>query len=82
VGIGSRSHPELEGVDAEFLLQLQADFQGRARILVLKHLLLLDFGSIQVGIVPGLVIGELVIGRQEGMCLAVTFYLGNFNEGF
>ena len=54
VGVGAAGHPELEGVDAELLLELQADFQSGARILILKHFVLFELGAVQVGIVPGL----------------------------
>ena len=65
VGVGRADHAELVGIDAEFLLQLEAVLQRRAGILELQHLRLLELAQVQVALVPALEVGELVVGREE-----------------
>ena len=78
--VGRADHAELVRIDAEFALELQAEFQGRAGILVLEHLGLLQFAQIEVALVPPLEIGKFVIRRQVRMCLAIALDLGRFVE--
>ena len=78
--VGRADHAELVRIDAEFALELQAEFQGGAGILELEHLWLLQFAQIEVALIPALEIGELVVRRQVRVCLAVTLDLGRFVE--
>ena len=61
VAVGGSDHSELVWVDAELLLELQADLQGTAGILILEHVLLLHSAQIQVALIPGFVVRELVV---------------------
>ena len=78
--VGRADHAELVRIDAEFALELQAEFQRRAGILVLEHLRFLQFAQIEVALVPALEIGELVVRRQVRVRLAVALDLGRFVE--
>ena len=78
--VGRADHAELVGIDAELRLELQAVLQRRARILELQHLRLLGYAQVEVALVPALEIGELVVGREEGMGLAVALDLRRFVE--
>jgi hypothetical protein len=80
VTIGGADHPELVGVDAELFFELEADLQRRPGVLVLQHVVLLDHAEVEVALVPGLVVGELVIGRQVGVGFAITLDLGGLVE--
>ena len=75
VRIGRADHPELERVDAEFLLELEPQLETGASVFVLQHFRLLQLGQVEVALVPSLEAGELVIRRQEGMRLAVALDL-------
>ena len=66
MAVGGTDHAELVRVDAELLLELQTGLQRAARILVLQHVVLLDGAEVEVALVPGLVIGELVVGDSNG----------------
>ncbi len=77
VAVGGADHAELVGIGAEPRLQHQAVLQRGARIFVGQHFRGLRPGEIQIGPVPGLVVGEFVLGRQEGMRLAVPLDLGH-----
>ena len=78
--VGAADQPELVGVDAELGLQLEAVLERRARVLELQHLRLLRLGKVEVALVPALEIGELVVGRQQGMGFAVALHLGSLIE--
>ena len=80
MGVGRADHAELVGIDAEFALELEAELQRRARIFELEHLRLLQLAQVEVALVPPLEIGELVVGRQEGMGLAVALDLRRLVE--
>ena len=58
--------------------QLEAVHQRRARIFELKHFRLLGDGQVEIALVPAFEVGELVVGRQEGMSFAVALDLGDF----
>ena len=72
--------PNLYGIDAELGLELEAVLQRRARIFELQHLGRLGLGQVEIALVPALEIGELVVGRQEGMGLAVALDLRRLVE--
>ena len=78
--VGRADHAELVWVDAELVLELQAEFQRGAGILELEHLRLLQFAQVEVALVPALEIGEFVVRRKVGMCLAVALDLGRLVE--
>ena len=80
VRVGRADHAELVGVDAELVLELQAEFQRGAGILELEHLRLLQFAQVEVALVPALEIREFVVRRKVGMCLAVALDLGRLIE--
>ena len=61
MGVSPGCHSKFIRVDTKFLLKLQSDFQGRARILILKHFLLFDLGTVQVGFIPGFVVCKLIV---------------------
>jgi hypothetical protein len=77
VRVGAPHHAELEGVDAQLLLLLQTHLEGAAGVLVLEHPIFLGLEAGDVGLVPGAVIGPLVVWRQRGVGLAVTLDLGD-----
>ena len=74
--VGAADEAELERVDAELLLQLQAFLQRPPRIFPLDHAGLLRHAG-EIGLIPFLELGELVGGRERGMRLAVTLDLGD-----
>ena len=64
VAVSGTDHTDLVGVGAEFLLQLQAPFQGFACILARQHGIGFGLGDIKVADIPGFKVGEFVIGYQ------------------
>ena len=80
VAVGRADEAELVRVHAELLLELHADPQRRASVLVLEHLVRLELAEVQVALVPDLVVGELVVRRQERVGLAVSLDLGDLVE--
>ena len=78
--VGRADHAELVGIDAQLLLELEAVLERRARVFELQHLGLLELGQVEIALVPALEIGELVVGRQEGVGLAVALDLRRFVE--
>ena len=78
VAVGRADHPEFVWIDTEFLLELETDLQRRPGVLVLQHVLFFGHTEVEVALVPGLVVGKLVVGRQEGVGLAIPFDLGGF----
>ena len=60
--------------------ELEPELQRRARIFELQHLRLLELAQVEVALVPALEIGELVVGRKEGMGLAVALDLRRLIE--
>ena len=80
VRISGPYHAELIWIHAEFLFQLQALLECLTSILVLQHLRLLGVRS-EVGLVPGFIIGKLVVRRKIGMRLAVALNLGHLVKG-
>ena len=63
VRIRRGAQSKLVRIDTDLLFELQAKLQCGARILILKHLVLLELAEIQVALVPGFVVGELVVRR-------------------
>ena len=80
VRVGRADHPELVRIHAELRLELQADLQRRARVLVLQHRLLFRHAHVEVELVPELVAGELVVRREELVRLAVALDLRHLVE--
>ena len=78
--VGRSDQAELVGIDAEFLFQLEAVLQRGTGILEFEHLRFLERGQVQVALVPTLEVGELIVGREERMRLAVALDLGRFVE--
>ena len=77
MAVGRADHAELVRVGPQLLLKHQPVFQRFAGIFVLQHLVLLGRGQVEVALIPGLIIGELVVRREEGMRFAVTLDLGD-----
>src|SRR4029078_8940279 len=73
---------EFDRVAPELLLELQPQLQTLAGIFVLQHLRLLELREIEVALIPELVAGEFVVGRQKGMRLSITLYLRYLVDGF
>ena len=65
VAVGRPDHAEFVGVDAQFAPRVGARSAGRAGVLVLQHLVLLQHAEVEVALVPGLVVGELVVWGEE-----------------
>ena len=82
MGIGTADQAELVGVGAKLGFELEAVLQRRARILELEHLGRLRHAGIEIAEVPGLEVGELVIGRQRRMRFAVALGLRRLVEPF
>ena len=55
-------HAELVRVRAEFRLEPEAVLQGLASVFVLKHVVGLGLGEIEVARIPGIEVGELIGG--------------------
>ena len=75
VGVRRADQAELVRVRAELRLDLEAELERRARVLVLQHVPLLQLAEIEVALVPPLEAGELVVRREERMRLAVPLDL-------
>jgi len=67
VRVAAALQAELVGIHAELRFELQAVLQRRAGVLELEHLLLLGDAAVEVALVPQLEVGELVVGREEGV---------------
>ena len=80
--VGGADHAELVRVGAEFRLEHQAALQRFTRVLAGQHFGPLGFAEIEIALVPGLVVGEFVVRRQQGMGLAVALDLRHFVERF
>ena len=75
VRVAAADQPELVGVGAERLFELQAGLERRARILELEHLGRLPDAAVEVALVPDLEVGEFVGRRQDRVRLARTLGL-------
>ena len=82
VAVRRTDHPELEGIGAELTLELQSQLERAARVLVLQHGVGLQFAEVQVALVPGAIVRELVVGRELAVGLAVTLDLGDLVQRF
>ena len=78
--VGAADQSELVRIDAELGFQLEAVLERRARVFELEHLGLFRFAEIEIALVPALEVGELIVGREERMGLAVAFDLRHFVE--
>jgi len=81
VRVRAPDHPELVGIDPELLLQHQAGLQRFTAVLPAQHVLRLQLGPVEVRSIPRLVVGELVVRRQEGVRLAVALDLRGLHQG-
>ena len=73
--IGAADQTELVGIHPEFGFHLETVFERRTGVLKFQHLRLLDFGEVEVALVPALEVREFVVGRKKRMRLAVTLDL-------
>ena len=78
--IGAADQAELVGVHPELGFHLEAVPERRPRVFEFQHLGLLDFGQIEVALVPALEVRELVVRRQERMRLAIALDLRGLVE--
>ncbi len=62
VAVGGADHAELVGVGAQSGFQFQAALEGFPGVLARQHGIGLGLGHIEVADIPGLVVGEFVIG--------------------
>ena len=73
--VGAPGQAELERVHAQGLLQHQAALEARAEVFARQHLGRVLDRHVKIAPVPLFVVGELVIGRQAGMRLAIALHL-------
>ena len=62
VRVGAADLAELVRIHTEFLLKLKAPLKAGPGILTRQHLFGLGLAHIEVAEIPGLVVGELVVG--------------------
>jgi hypothetical protein len=79
VRIAAADHSELEGIRTQAGSEIEPQAQRRARVLEGKLRAVIG-ASPEVGDVPGLVVGELVVGREQGVRLAVALVLGDLEQ--
>ena len=82
VCVGASDLSDLERVYPQLLLEFQSAFESRASVFPGQHRFRFCLTHVEIAEVPGLVIGELVIGRQKRMRFAVPFDLGRLVQGF
>ncbi len=82
MAVRCRYQTELVRIDTNPLFDLQPNLQRAARILVLQHVVFLQRAQVKIALIPGFVVGEFVIGREERMGFAIAFDLGSLVEGF
>src|SRR5512142_207289 len=82
MGICRTNHAEFVGVYSQFAFEFQTIAQCGTRVLELEHLGLLQFGHVEVGFVPALVIRKFIVRRKERMGLAVPLDLRCFIDSF
>src|SRR6185436_15270709 len=80
VCVAAADEAELVRIRAELRLKLESVLESRAGVFEFEHLLLLGRAAVEVGLVPPLVVGELIIRREERMGLAVALHLRRFVE--
>ncbi len=80
VRVGAADQAELVRIHAELRLELEAVLERGAGIFEFEHLLFLRGADVEIAFVPRLVVGELVVRREEGMRLAVALRLRGLVE--
>ena len=80
VGVGAADQAEAVRVRTDIGLQADTELEGRAHVLVGEPLVPVRLLHTDVGRVPGLVVGELVLGRQIRMRFAVALVLGGLDD--
>ena len=80
VAVGRADLPELVRIHTETRFDLEATLERFASVLPSQHLVGLGLGDIEVADVPGLVIGELVVRREQRMGFAVSLDLRRLVE--
>ena len=78
VAVGGADHAEFVGIGTQLLLDLQTQLKRAPRVLVGQHVILLELAQVQVALVPGAVVGELVVRRKERVSFAIALDLGDF----
>jgi len=63
VAIGRTHYPELVWIGAEFRFQQKTIFQRLACVFSCEHAVGLGLAQVKVASVPGLVVGECIVGR-------------------
>ena len=61
VAVGGAYHAELVRIRAELFLHLQSDRERRTSVLVLQHVDCFQHTEVEIALVPGLIIGKLII---------------------
>ena len=74
-------HAELERIHAELLLILKSDLKRAPGIFGREHRILLRFQAGDVRLVPGSIIGKLVIGRELRVGFAIALNLSHLVDG-
>ena len=74
--------PYLNGLTPNCCSHLRPARQSRAQVVERLHFRRVELRAADVGLVPALEIGELVVGRNGGMGFAVTLGLGDFGDRF
>ena len=80
VRVRRADHAELVGVGAELGFDLEAELEPAASVLVDQHVVGLELAQIEIALVPGTEVGELVIGREHRMGFAVALDLRRLVE--
>ena len=80
--ITAAGHAEFVGVGAELLFKFESQLQTRTGVLEFEHFLFLGDAAVKIALVPALKIGELIVGREEGMRFTIAFGLSDLVEPF
>ena len=78
VTVGCSGKAEFIRVGSKLFFQQEPVLERLARIFAGEHVVGLGGGQVQVSRIPVVVIGELVVGRQEWVRFTVTLDLGDF----
>ena len=60
--ISRTNHAEFVRIGAEFFFQIQSSLQRLPCILSCQHAVLFEFAHVEVRLIPGFVVGELIVG--------------------
>ena len=80
MAVSRPDHAELVWVDSQRIFEQESALKGFASVFAREHSVGLRSRHVQVGDVPRLVVGELVVGGQQRVGFAVSFDLGHFVE--